>query len=67
MKRLILCFMSVFLVAASPGEFTEEDVYRATLELHKSGDGKYLMWHECGEKLDSEGRDERAAEYARAI
>jgi hypothetical protein len=59
--------MSVLLMAASPGGFTEEDVYNATLELHKSDDGKYLMWHECGEKLDSETREKRASEYAKAI
>jgi len=72
MKKVILCFMLLFLIAANPDvvppdKFTEQEIYQATLELHKSKNGRYFMWHECGKRLNNGAREKRAAEYARAI
>ena len=67
MKRIILCFMFLFLIAASPDKFTEEEIVQATLELHKSKNGRHYLWHECGKRLNNGKREKRAAEYGRAI
>lgn len=67
MKWIVLCFMLLFLMAASPYEFSESELIQATLELHKSENGKHFLWHECGKRLNNGTREKRAEEYARAI
>lgn len=68
MKQLILCFILLFLVAAKPHDsFTEEDIRKSILELHKSENGKFFIWRECGKRLGVDERDVRAGQYASAI
>ncbi len=60
--------MICFLLGATPEggvELTEDDVHDAIIELHRSENGKYIIWRECGKRVGNP--DERAREYAVAI